>query len=537
MPTARESTFTGAIGSKIYVIGGGTNTTVFNVNEIYDTTTNSWSTAAPMPTPRWLGATAVVNNILYAIGGANADGSTTFSAVEAYDPKTSTWSTKAPMPFGADSIYATVDSGIIYVIGGFAPGSGRLASVLAYNPSANSWSTLAPLNLGKSQSAVGTFGAWLVSAGGLANSGVTTDDEAYNIARNSWATLAPMSTARNSGCFGNFGTMLYVAGGNAVGNTVQLNTMDAYSIVLNSWTTTGLPQMPHGVVNAGSATAAGNLYCFGGSNNGNPSQGGVFNYLQIYRPGPPTAPSFGSFDTPANNSSATGAIGVSGWTLDAMEVPTVDIWRDPLSGETPQSNGLIFLGYAGFVNGARPDVAAVYPTYPSYTAAGWGYQLLTNELPNSNGSGLGNGTYRIHAIAHNSAISAELGVKTITVNNASSLLPFGTIDTPAQGGTASGSAYINFGWALTPQPSIIPMDGSTIFVYVDGAPVGHPVYNQSRADIQSLFPGYANTNGAVGYYILDTTKLTNGVHTMAWSVADNDGHAQGIGSRYFTVQN
>jgi hypothetical protein len=27
------------------------------------------------------------------------------------------------------------------------------------------------------------------------------------------------------------------------------------------------------------------------------------------------------------------------------------------------------------------------------------------------------------------------------------------------------------------------------------------------------------------------------VHTIAWSVADNDGHSAGIGSRYFTVQN
>jgi hypothetical protein len=165
--------------------------------------------------------------------------------------------------------------------------------------------------------------------------------------------------------------------------------------------------------------------------------------------------------------------------------------------------------------------------------------MLTNELPSNNGSwGVGNGTYNIHAIAHDLAgNSTDLGVKTIVVDNKDALAPFGGIDTPSQGGTVSGTAYVNFGWALTPLPAAIPMDGSTIWVYVDNVAVGHPVYNNPRSDIQALFPSLNNTNGAVGYFYIDTTKYTNGVHSIAWSVTDNAGHASGIGSRYFTVQN
>jgi hypothetical protein len=37
--------------------------------------------------------------------------------------------------------------------------------------------------------------------------------------------------------------------------------------------------------------------------------------------------------------------------------------------------------------------------------------------------------------------------------------------------------------------------------------------------------------------MLDTTLLTNGVHTIAWGVVDDAGNGQGIGSRYFTVSN
>jgi Bacterial regulatory proteins, luxR family len=81
----------------------------------------------------------------------------------------------------------------------------------------------------------------------------------------------------------------------------------------------------------------------------------------------------------------------------------------------------------------------------------------------TNGSPLGNGTYKLHAIAADpTGLSTDLGTTIITANNAASVHPFGTIDTPAQGQTISGTDYVNFGWVVTPQPNIVPIDGSTI---------------------------------------------------------------------------
>jgi hypothetical protein len=154
-------------------------------------------------------------------------------------------------------------------------------------------------------------------------------------------------------------------------------------------------------------------------------------------------------------------------------------------------------------------------------------------LPNQ-----GNGTFRLFVYADDvEGHRALLGSRTITVTNASAIKPFGAIDTPTQGGTVSGTAYVNFGWALTPMPNTIPTDGSTIMVYIDGVPVGRPTYNQNRSDIATLFPGRNNSNGAVGFFTIDTTTLSNGVHTIEWGVTDNAGNAEGIGSRYFTVLN
>jgi hypothetical protein len=233
---------------------------------------------------------------------------------------------------------------------------------------------------------------------------------------------------------------------------------------------------------------------------------------------------FGFVDTPTNHlTGAAGAVSFTGWSLAPAGISTVALWREPVGAET---GPLIFIGNANLVPGSRPDVANAYPGYPQNNW-GWGYQILTNELPNSGGSaGLGNGTYAVHTIATDeTGQPATLGITTITVNNAASQVPFGTIDTPAQGGTASG-VFVNFGWAVTPNAAnIIPADGSTIWVFIDNMPIGHPVYNNYRSDIATLFPGLQNSGGAVGYYFVDTTTLTNGLHSIAWSVKDSAGNA------------
>jgi len=233
---------------------------------------------------------------------------------------------------------------------------------------------------------------------------------------------------------------------------------------------------------------------------------------------------FGDFATPLDGTSGvTGSVAVTGWALDDTCVTGVKIYREV-------NGGLSYIGDAVFVEGARPDVEGAYPDYPNNSRAGWGYMMLTNFLDE--------GKLILKAIATDSSGTAvELGTKTITIDNGGAQEPFGAIDTPTQGGEASGSNFRNSGWALTPQPNKIPEDGSTINVYIDGIPVGKANYNLYRADIATLFPGYANSNGSRAYFDFDTTAYSNGVHTISWGVADNAGNSDGIGSRFFTILN
>lgn len=235
------------------------------------------------------------------------------------------------------------------------------------------------------------------------------------------------------------------------------------------------------------------------------------------------SPPMGQFATPLEGAAVSSSIPVTGWAIDDIEVVSVKIY-----------NGKSYVGDATFVEGARPDIQALYPDYPFNSRAGWGYMLLTNFLPNG-----GNGTYTLNAYATDSeGNEVHLGSRTIYCNNNDAVKPFGAIDTPEQGGNATGQDFINWGWALTPMPHSIPIDGSTIYVWIDGVKLGNPTeYNLYRSDIYTLFRDYANSQGAVGYYKFDTTTYNNGIHTIQWTVTDTAGNTDGVGSRYFNIHN
>ena len=310
------------------------------------------------------------------------------------------------------------------------------------------------------------------------------------------------------------------------------------------------------------------------------------------------APPFGQVDTPAQGAGGVqGAIGITGWSLDDVGVSTVQIYRNCLAFEPGNcqdvlGNSVVYIGDAAFLDGARPDVAAAYPSYPNNTRAGWGYLMLTPMLPhvpNSQPFG-GQGVLTLYAIATDQAGNKKLlgrsfdpnnpGFNTptqITMANDTIAKPFGAIDTPGQGQTISG-IFNNFGWAITPDSNTIadgtdilePVNGSTMTVFIDGLPVSTVAYNQCRGTAGNPVPPgvYCNDDvasalgnttpqpllttrtsnptkfrnldaerGAIGAFMLDTTTLTNGLHTIAWLVTDSADRTEGIGSRFFIVNN
>ena len=313
-------------------------------------------------------------------------------------------------------------------------------------------------------------------------------------------------------------------------------TPSAPWIVVSPTSGTGSATLTVSVQFAGGLPASGSA---GGSiniafSNASATAGTVAVTLMLTPRAVSTAP-FGAIDTPLDHAAGVaGSIAVTGWALDNVEVSAIRIYRDPVAGETPGAP--VFLGNAVLLDGARPDVAAVFPTTPFNTRAGWGFLMLTNVLPNQ-----GNGLFRLYVFADDrEGHTTLLGTRTITCANSSATNPFGAIDTPAQNETISGTTYHNFGWVLGPgsRRADVP-GGGTVTVLIDGVAVGTPSGWTSRPDVAALFPVARGT----GRQLCARCLYVQSGDACEWRAHDQLGrHRQpwgtaGVGSRYFTVAN
>jgi hypothetical protein len=99
------------------------------------------------------------------------------------------------------------------------------------------------------------------------------------------------------------------------------------------------------------------------------------------------------------------------------------------------------------------------------------------------------------------------------------LPPFGYLDTPTSGQVLSGKISVA-GWAFD-NSSI-----NRIEVLVDGAVAGIATYGQPRPDVASVFPNLSSNTGY--FYPLDTTKYSNGQHTITVNAVDSVGNMTGL---------
>lgn len=194
-------------------------------------------------------------------------------------------------------------------------------------------------------------------------------------------------------------------------------------------------------------------------------------------------PIIGVMDEPTAGTAVMGTTKVRGWFLAGSGVNKVEVIVD---GNT--------VGQAQY-SLSRPDVLKVYPEYHNGNA-GYEYSLNTKKLTN------GIHTVTVKATAKN---GSALQLQNVSIN-VQNLPGIGFIDSPVAGSTLKGTTNLR-GWFL---------DGSDITkvdVLVDGKIVGQAQYGLSRPDVLKVFPEYQNGN-AEYLYALDTTKLSNGTHTI-----------------------
>ncbi|HUT87380.1 MAG TPA: kelch repeat-containing protein [Candidatus Heimdallarchaeota archaeon] len=155
MGVAREDAFVASVDGVLYVFGGLNHDQIpfadaergaVNLAEATYTPQEpeapqiviDWAQRAPMPTPRYYGATALVDNVIYTIGGLEGQ-DPTGRVVEAYDPGSDTWTTKTPLPEGRFNVAATAFEEKIYVFGGADVAGNVVDTVDRYDPVTDTW--------------------------------------------------------------------------------------------------------------------------------------------------------------------------------------------------------------------------------------------------------------------------------------------------------------------------------------------------------------------------------------------------------------
>ena len=249
MPTARTEVTSALLDGVIYVIGGfratGGNT---NLVEAYDTGNDSWLVKAPLPQSLDHAGAAAVGGKVYVVGGyINFSQGIISSATYEYDPMADAWTTRSSMPLARAAAATVALDGKIYVLGGVGPPA---AVPLAYDPTADSWTQLAPMSAEREHLTASVAGSKIYVVGGRQNviQNVNTIEE-YDPTTNSWQGFTKMPTARGGLASGALAGRVHVVGGEDLspgGSTFSEH--EVYDPTSDSWALgPALPTPRHGL--------------------------------------------------------------------------------------------------------------------------------------------------------------------------------------------------------------------------------------------------------------------------------------------------
>ncbi|KAH1181858.1 kelch-like protein 33 [Mauremys mutica] len=215
--------------------------------------------------PRFRHAAAVLDNMLYVLGGKHYYGvRDTLATAFRYDPAQDSWQRLADMPSARSSFPAVGVAGRIYALGGSSEDAYCTDGVQCYDSHADAWRPCAPLPAPLCGHAACTLDGAIYLSGGCDGS---SECRAWLLRLGPGgpsAQLAPMLEQRAGHIMEALGGQLYVAGGlrwRDGGYTDQL-ACEVYSPGPDAWVR--LSPLPQAHVGGASAVLQGELYVLGG---------------------------------------------------------------------------------------------------------------------------------------------------------------------------------------------------------------------------------------------------------------------------------
>ncbi len=234
------------------------------------------------------------------------------------------------------------------------------------------------------------------------------------------------------------------------------------------------------------------------------------------------AQTHGTIEVPAEGALVSGFVRVAGFALNGNLVSNVDLYVDG----TDEANRVTPAGGAN-INLPRPDVTQAFPQYAGTPGDAPGFEMSFRA------ANYANGTHTLHVkITDVTGCCYFLAPRTVRIDNAKNQPPFGVLDVPIADSSVHANGVLTVaGWALDDRRV------EHVDVFIDGLLEREAVLGVNRPDVAAYYPNVAGATDAGFIIFIDSTRLTNGVHTLTVKATDDQGQQGLLATRRFQVFN
>ena len=227
-----------------------------------------WMVGKPLPTPRTEVTAASLNNLVYVIGGFTNDGRIS-NLVEAYNTSNNFWNKNInTLPIPLHHTVASTYDGKIYVIGGYTGDWIPSDRLFIYDPIINNWTSGPSMPTARGSPVASFVDGILYVIGGDLHDNPLSNVEAYDTNNRTWVTLSSMPTSRHHAASAVVDGKIYVIGGRITDSLVNVDILEKYDPVSDTWTA-DLSPMPSKRSGIAAASVGDLIYVFGGEQNQN----------------------------------------------------------------------------------------------------------------------------------------------------------------------------------------------------------------------------------------------------------------------------
>lgn len=158
-------TYPPPLAGLLYVMGGESHPACHTSAEVYNPSTDQWTSITDMNTPRSGAGAAVLEGKIYIAGGH--DRQTHHSSMESYDPATNQWKPCANMNYSCSGIALSSVGHYLFAFGGrnrFA--QAYYNKIQRYSPTQNHWEDIATLQHPRAWPAAAVYNGEVYIIGG-----------------------------------------------------------------------------------------------------------------------------------------------------------------------------------------------------------------------------------------------------------------------------------------------------------------------------------------------------------------------------------